>query len=205
MRPLHYAAPIVVAALAVSCMESTEPSGRDSRLMFDFTNGPASPGNSGIFRFQGGWFSIVVDPNAGLISIVGLQNTIADFCSGAGQFDLMDFQVKPGSAGEVNSLILDGNAPVQIVALAPPSCAGLSGAPVLYRGTAAYHRTDNNFTEMGTEGGRANSFGHTAQGVLDDLVHGGHVNYSEEIRFVIHPRTEEVTIPVSKITVTPTR
>jgi hypothetical protein len=205
MRSLHHAVPILAVAVLGACAESTDPSADGSRLVFDFTNGPASPGNSGIFRSQGGFFSVVVDPRAGLISFVGLQNTIADFCNDAGEFDLMDFQVKPHSAGEVSSLILDGDAAVQIVALAPPTCANLSGAPVLYSGTAAYRRTDNNFTETGTEGGRANSFGHTAQGVLDDLVHGGHVNFSEAVRFVIDPITENVSVLVSKITLTPIR
>jgi len=203
MRALQLAVPIVAAALVGSCAEQTGPTTPGSPPVFDFTNGPATPGSSGIFRFQDGFFSILVDPQAGLISFVGLRSTIAEFCGGLGQFDLMDFQVKPHSAGEVSSLILDGDAAVQIVGLAPPTCASLSGAPVLYRGTAAFHRTDNNFTATGLEGGRANSFGHTAQGVLDDLVHGGHVHYNEAIRFVINPRTGEVAVPVSRINVTP--
>jgi hypothetical protein len=65
--------------------------------------------------------------------------------------------------------------------LAEPSgdfCEDFSGALVLYSGTAALHRTDNNFTSTGSEGG-ADSFGWMAHGVLDDLVNGGEVQYSE--------------------------
>lgn len=205
MRSLRIAAPILAVAVFGSCAESTDPSADGSGLVFNFTNGPASPGNSGIFRAQGGFFSLVVDPKAGLISVVGLESSIADFCNGVGGEDIMDFQVKPHSAGEVNSLIVDRDVPAQIVALVPPTCAALSGAPVLYRGTAAFHRTDNNFTATGLEGGRANSFGHTAEGVLDDVVNGGRANFSEEIRFVIDPITADVSVRVSRITVTPTR
>lgn len=69
-----------------------------------------------------------------------------------------------------------------LAGLAEPSgdfCEDFSGAPVLYSGTAALHRTDNNFTSTGSEGGRADSFGWMAHGVLDDLVNGGEVQYSE--------------------------
>lgn len=200
MRSVRLAAPILVAALAVSCGErSTVPTG--SSPAFDFTNGPASPGNSGIFRFQDGQFEIAVDVNAGLMSVHGLQNTIADLCRGLGQFDLMDFQVRPHRAGEVEALIVDQTSSVQIFPLGPASCAYLSGAPVLYRGTAALHRTDNNYTPTGSEGGRANSFGWAAQGVLDDLVSGGLVSYSEEVRFVLNPQTGALTVAISNINV----
>jgi len=47
---------------------------------------------------------------------------------------------------------------------------------VLYRGTAAFRRNDNNFTPTGTEGGRANSFGWTSQGVLEEVATGSQVN-----------------------------
>jgi hypothetical protein len=37
--------------------------------------------------------------------------------------------------------------------------------------------------------------------VLDDLVNGGQVQYSEEVRFNINPRTGEFTVLVSNIRV----
>jgi hypothetical protein len=204
MRPIHLAASVVSAVLALSCSGRTDTTAASSSPSFDFTNGPASPGNSGIFRFQGFVLEIAVDGKAGLVSFHGLQNTIADFCNGLGQLDLMDFQVKPHSAGEVEALIVDRVSSVQIVALpANPTdlCTDLSGAPVLYRGTAAFHRTDNNFTPTGTEGGRADSFGWTSEGKLDDLINGGQASYSEEVRLLINPKTNALTVPVSKINV----
>jgi hypothetical protein len=116
----------------------------------------------------------------------------------------MDLQLKPHSAEEVNSLIVDRESPVQILALPDEPtdlCSDLSGAPVLYSGTAAFHETDNNETPTGSEGGRANSFGWTSRGVLDDLVNGGQVQYSEEVRLLINPQTEEFTVLVSNIRV----
>jgi hypothetical protein len=206
MRSLRLAAPLVAAALALSCTEQTAPpeaAPYSPPIAFDFINGPASPGNSGIFRYQDVVFEVAVDESAGLVSLHGLVNTVADLCAGLGEFDLMDIQLKPHSADEVNSLIVDRESPVQIFALPAEgvSCESLSGAPVLYSGTVTFRETDNNETPTGTEGGRANSFGWTSRGVLDDLVNGGQVRYSEEVRFVINPQTEEFRVLVSNITV----
>jgi hypothetical protein len=207
MRSLHSAAPIIAVVLILSCTERTAPPDAAAPptppVSFDFLNGPDSPGNSGIFRFQDVIFEITFDFNAGLMSVHGLINSIADLCNDLGEFDLMDIQLKPHSRDEVNSLIVDRESPVQILAIPPEGlgeslCADFSGAPVLYSGTVAFRETDNNETLEGTEGGRANSFGWRAQGVLDDLVNGGHVRYNEELRFIISPR-DEFKVAVSKI------
>jgi hypothetical protein len=148
MRSLHGAAPIIAAVLALSCTERTAPPDAAPPappVSFDFLNGPDSPGNSGIFRFQDVVFEIAVDESAGLVSLHGLLNTVADLCADLGEFDLMDLQLKPHSAEEVNSLIVDRESPVQILALPAEgvSCESLSGAPVLYSGTATFRETDN--------------------------------------------------------------
>jgi hypothetical protein len=208
MRSLRLAAPLVAAALAISCTERTGPSDvarPTPPVSYDFINGPGSPGNSGIFRFQDHYFfGVFVDESAGLISIQGLENTVADLCADLGEFALADFQLKPHNAGEVNSLLVALSSHVQILALpAEPGdfCEDLSGAPVLYSGTAALHRTDNNFTETGSEGGRADAFGWSAHGVLDDLVNGGQVQYSETLRVLVNPQTGEVRVLVANIRV----
>jgi hypothetical protein len=206
MRSLRLAVPLIAAALVLSCTEKTAPTEAapsSPPVAFDFINGPGSPGNSGIFRFQDVVFETTVDESAGLFSIHGLLNTVADLCAGLGEFDLMDLQLKPHSAEEVNSLIVDRESPVQIFALPAEgvSCESLSGAPVLYSGTVTFRETDNNETPTGSEGGRANSFGWTSRGVLDDLVNGGQVRYSEEVRLLINPQTEEFRVLVSNIRV----
>jgi hypothetical protein len=209
MRSLRLAAPLVTAALAVSCTERTGPSDvarPTPPVSYDFINGPGSPGNSGIFRYQDNYFfGVFVDESSGLITIQGLENTVADLCAGLGEFALVDFQLKPQNAGEVNSLLVALSSPVQILALPAESsgdfCEDFSGAPVLYSGTVALHRTDNNFTETGSEGGRADSFGWSAHGVLDDLVNGGEVQYSETLRALINPQTGELRVLVANIRV----
>lgn len=199
MRSLRVAGLLVAATLAVSCSEETAPTdaARQSLpISFGFINGPSSPGNSGIFRFQDVYFEVTFDFDAGLVSVHGLENSIADLCNDLGEFALGDFQLKPHNLDEVNSNIVDRDSPVQILAIPPEGlgesfCADFSGAPVLYSGTVAFHRTDNNLTETGSEGGRGNSFGYTAQGVVDDLINGGQVHYNEEIRIGVNPQTDE--------------
>jgi hypothetical protein len=205
MRSLHGAAPIIAVVSVLSCTERTAPPDA-APPSFDFINGPESPGNSGIFRSQDVVLEIAFDFDAGLVSVHGLTNSIADACNDLGEFDLMDIQLKPHSRDEVNSLIVDRESPVQILAipaegLGESFCSDFSGAPVLYSGTVAFRETDNNETPTGTEGGRANSFGWRAQGVVDDLRNGGQVHYSETVRFVINPQTEEFKVAVSKITI----
>ena len=57
---------------------------------------------------------------------------------------------------------------------------------------------DNDF--FGTGGPRANAFGWDAHGVLEDLVNGGEVGYSETVRWVIdqaNPPAEIAPLVVS--------
>jgi len=190
------------AALALSCTERSVPTAADTRLSFDFINGPVSPGSSGIFRVQGADFFIAVHQEAGVISVHGLRNTFAELCAGLGELDLVDIQLKSHAAGEIQALITNGTSSVQVVSLVPRTCAALSVAPVLYRGTAWLQNTDNNFTPTGTEGQRANSFGWISLGVLDDVVHGGRVRYSEEVRGLVSP-SDDFAVLVSRIDVSP--
>src|SRR3954447_23032849 len=111
---------LIISAAFLSCSEQTAPTDAvpaTPRAAFDFAKGPASPGKSGILRFQDLYFELAVDD--GLISIHGLRNTIADLCADEGDIALGDFQVKPHKGGERNSLIVDRNSPVQILALPP--------------------------------------------------------------------------------------
>lgn len=173
---------LACAALGLACADHDA-----SRPAFDFMNGPASPGNSGVFRIAATDFFFSVHADAGLIVIHGLQNTMAHLCMGVGELDLVDLQLKVHSAGEIQALITNRTSSVQILPLAPLTCAGLSAAPVLYRGTASLVNTDNDFTPTGTDGQRANSFGWVSHGDLDDLIHGGRVRFREEVRRLVSP------------------
>lgn len=195
---------LVGMASVIACSERTEPDSAPPPVTFGFINGPQSPGNSGIFRGEDFFFAVIADFEAGLVAVIGLENTIAELCSEEGEFDLAALQLKPHEFGEVNSLITMQDAPVQVFAIPDNPqgfCTDLAGAPVLYSGTASLQRTDNNFTETGTEGGRANSFGWSAQGVLTDLVNGGEVHFSGVRRFLISPQDEFRQV-LSKLTIT---
>jgi hypothetical protein len=162
---------------------------------------PAQPGSAALFRFEDLVFQVTRDEEHGLLSIIGLRNTLAEFCAYIDDFELMQFQIKLHSAGEVNALIVDREAPVQILALGPDQllCRDLQDAPVLYRGTAAFRRLDNNFTPTGTDGGRADSYGWSAQGDLEEVATGRRVHYEEVTRNVIDPQTGEERTLVARI------
>lgn len=189
---------LACAALGLACADHDA-----SGPAFDFMNGPASPGNSGVFRIAATDFFFAVHTEAGLIVIHGLQNTMADLCTGVGELDLVDLQLKPQSGGEIQALIKNETSSVQILPRVPLTCAALSAAPVLYRGTATLLNTDNNFTPTGTEGQRASSFGWIASGVLDDLVGGGQVRYHEVVRRLVSP-ADVFAAPVSQLDLTST-
>jgi hypothetical protein len=195
---------IGIAAMLGSCTHSTAP--RDDRTTsFGFINGPESPGNSGIFRFNDTYADLIFDFDAGLLAIIGLNTTVAEFCAGAEDpFDPADFQVKPHQLGEVNSLIISKSTTIQILPIPAESegdfCADFADQPVLYSGTGSIVRTDNNFTATGTNGGRANSFGFATQGTLQDLVNGGQVQFSGILRLLITPDDEFREI-VSDVTI----
>lgn len=162
---------------------------------------PTQPGSAALFRFDDVIFQVTRDEEHGLISINGLRNTVAEFCADLGDLELMQFQIKLHSAGEANALIVDRESPVQILALGPDQflCRDLQDAPVLYRGTAAFRRLDNNFTPTGTDGGRANSFGWAAHGELEEVATGGRVHYEEHAQNVINPQTGEGRTLVARI------
>jgi hypothetical protein len=184
----HLGASIVAAGLLASCTDQMAPNDAAPPTGPAFLSAPATPGNSGIYRFQFEFFTIAVDSRNQLISFTGLASSIADFCAGLGQVNIMDLQLKPHDAGQINSHIVDRVASIQVVA-EPPGltddlCAGIRNAPVLYRGTANFKRTDNLFGDPATVG-RAASVGWTSEGVLTDVMNGGQVHYNEEVRLRI--------------------
>ncbi len=206
MLPLRSTIALLLSAALAACVERPAPTA-GSATSFDFTNGPASPGNSGIFRSEGITFAVAVDEAAGLVSVHGLAPSVAEFCAGHGTFDLGPQQVHEIDAGAVVGLVFDRETPVEIFPLAIFTgrvCRSFRSVTPLDRGVATFHRTDNNFTPTGTEGGRADSFGWTSQGILAAMG-GGQVRYSEEVRLLINPQTDELTVKVSNIRVTPMR
>jgi hypothetical protein len=185
---------IVSATFIMACADTTSPPDGTQQVR-PGSFGAAHDGElgAGIFRFQDEFVIITRHDEAGLITITGWPNSVADLCNEVGDGDLMDFQEKPHTAGEVNAMISNRDVSVQILALGPDDrlCRDLQQAPVLYAGTGALRRTDNNFTETGTEGGRGNSFGWHINGVLTSQLSGEQVRYTESVRIVGNPQTGE--------------
>jgi hypothetical protein len=167
-------------------------------------NNPGEIGNSGLFRIELEFISATRDNVSGLVSLVGWSHSVAEFCDGVNSPDNMDMQAKPHNAGEFNTLMVDHDANVQIFPVGPSDrlCLNMRNATPRYSGTARFHRTDNNFTETGTEGGRANAFGWTVLGTLTDNLTGSQVKYHETVRIVSNPQTDEFVDKVVSIRIT---
>jgi hypothetical protein len=202
---------LIGLAALVSCTDRPGPTDAEQPTSFGFINGPAEPGKdgiSGIFRVRDLFFVGIFDFSTGLAAFIGIESTIADLCDedevDAGEIKFADIQVKSHELGEVNSLILARDAAVQILAIpedfqGEDLCADFAGEPVLYSGTGSIQRTDNNLTESGTEGGRANSFGWTSQGQVTDAS-GNRLRYNGEVRLLVSPN-DEFKVIVSKLRV----
>jgi hypothetical protein len=189
----------LAATLLAGC--GGDPAATEPPIPLQAAVRPAQAGSAALFRFEDLVFQVTRDEEHGLISVNGLRNTVAEFCADLGDLELMQFQIKLHSAGEANALIVDHESPVQILALGPDQflCRDLQEAPVLYRGTAAFRRLDNNFTPTGTDGGRADSFGWSAQGVLEEVATGRQVRYEERTQNVINPQTGDEQTLVARI------
>lgn len=204
MRPIRIPWLLLGCLVTLACSDQApELPAAGPGPAFDFTNGPESPGESGIFRFNDLWIEVIVDPGGGYKSIHGLVNSVDELCTGLGELNEASFQVKTLHADEVHALLVDREQAVQVFAFIPgPICATLRAVTPVARGTANWRRTDNNFTATGTEGGRANAFGSTAQGVLDATA-GGRLRYSAELLLLINPQTEELTVAAANVRLTP--
>lgn len=203
MRPIHIPLLLLGAATLACSDRAPQPLAAGPAPAFDFTNGPESPGESGIFRFDDLWIEVIVDAAGGYKSIHGLVNSVDELCTGLGELNEVSFQVKTLHADEVHALLVDREQAVQVFAFIPGGiCATLRGVTPIARGTANWRRTDNNFTATGTEGGRANAFGSTAQGVLAATA-GGQLRYSAELLLLINPKTEELTVAARNVRLTP--
>jgi hypothetical protein len=171
-----------------------------------FANGPSTPGNSGVFRVEGSLAFFATDPAHGLMSFHGVTTPWADLCPGTlPAFDLVDLQFifTPAGAAEgvfqadLHNVFIYPAVDIGFSA-GPEDCAIMATLPVLARGAASLVRTDNDF--LGTGGPRANAFGWDAHGVLEDLVNGGEVGYSETVRWVFdqaNPPAEIAPLVVS--------
>ena len=155
---------------------------------FSFSNGPSTPGRSPIIRIEGRNAFFIVDETRGVMSFHGMDITLAQFCAGDRDFDMLNRQFIQVPSGAINALFTSDDHHVWIYPAAPFDCAILPSLPLLASGQTRLVRTDNDLTGFGGPG--ANAFGWSATGMLTDAVSGRPLRYNETVRAVILPFTE---------------
>ena len=169
-------------ALLVSChRDAVSPS-------FSFSNGPSTPGRSHIIRVEGRNAFFIVDGARGIMSFHGQNVTLAEFCAGERDFDIMNRQFIEVPSGAVHALFTSDDHHVWIYPAAPFDCAILPSLPLIASGQTRLVRPDNDLTGFGGPG--ANAFGWSATGTLTDAASGRPVRYNETVRAVILPFTQ---------------
>lgn len=190
-------AAVILTAFAMGCAAEQAPLEPDPALepAFNLTNGPATAGPF-VIRSAGQFAWVATDPARDLVSINGLgavDPASSVFCTGTGSSDVWSIQeviVTLGSGSPTDRALLLGRNNTQHVysgILAfysePDFCAAIQ-RPRLAQGRGNLSSFDNGL--WGADPG-SHSFGWAAEGVLEDLVNGGQVHYSEEQRAVFLP------------------
>lgn len=173
----------LAAVLAFGCTDqATSPTALDDLAVaptFNFLNGPANPGNSGVVRFEDGEWFLGQDVEDELFSSINLGVPLNDsFVCTEAPFDpeLTSYQ-EFFAAGALHQHIKGTDVTIEVVPFDwecgdPPTAFGYGKLEV----------TDNDFFVSGT---RTNSFGYRAHGQLTDPVTGQRVNYSETFKAII--------------------
>jgi hypothetical protein len=189
---------LALAVLAVGCSDggfAPPTSSPADRPAFNYSNGPGTPGQSGVIRFGDFVGIFVVDPEHGLLSIHSTSTPLAQICTGTPPVvDILEIQLLEAASGlhalfqgdEHNVLIY----PVPTFPVATFDCSVLVSLPLLAAGQVRLIRTDNDLTAGGQPG--ANAFGWQATGVLTDLQNGGTLHYNEIVRPLITPFSTEI-------------
>jgi hypothetical protein len=197
-------------ALVFACSEQNTPTALNDEALtpsFNFTNGPAHPGNSVVFRGGVPVFWIGTDPARDLLSVNGLGTLDPSqgwICDGAEGFDIWEFQDAVTSGRLVSHAVIEN--PTQHIYAGIASffsqasfCDALM-LPRVAEGIGDHFRYNTNCwtcdKRTGTDGWRA-------RGKLADLVNGGQVRYTEEQRIVFKPQTGEFKVLVENIRLTP--
>ena len=148
-----------------------------------------------VVRFRAGFFAFLnLDPETNLASVIGLPDDPADtpapFCTGAEDFEVLDWQTVAHASGALNTLIRAGAVNVHVYEapqfLALFDTGDLCGAVSLPRraeGEARLQYTDNDYDVSGS---RANSFGWRVHGILD-LAAGGRARYLDRLHGILRP------------------
>lgn len=179
--------PLLPGLLLSPLIASCAADGPDAPLAppsFNFTNGPTTPGQSGIIRFgeTNGFF--IVDVARGLMAFHGLDVTLAEFCEGERNPDVWDWQLDLIPTGAAPWLMTLPDHHVWIYPASPPGCEFWASLPLIASGRTRLMRTDNDLFDAGPG---ANAFGYSATGVLEDAETGAPLRYLETWRVVTPP------------------
>lgn len=177
---------VLTAGLVCACGGAEAPTSVGAMFAtptYNYTNGPAGPGASGVIRFTDGIGFFVTDYVRGFTAFHGSSTTVAEFCSGTPPVpDDLSIQLIADPAGALHALFTAPDHHVQIYPASPPGCAHWASLPLLAKGQARLIRTDNDLIDAGP---RANAFGWQAMGVLTDPATGTPFQYSEIVRVLV--------------------
>ena len=176
---------ILAAAAVLGCSEVSAPV---EQPLFNFSNGPANPGNSGVFRFQG-LFTLRLDyPDQGLIVRHYAADNSFEVCGGSQTFPSDDEQAVTdlGQANAVIKLLVqEKNVPVLIYPpyLGDKAFCDFLASDWLYKGTGSLRFNDNNFD---FDPSRTDAYRWAGQGTVYDHAGKKH-QYNEMQKFTIDP------------------
>lgn len=165
-----------------------------------FLNGPESPGNSGVFRFQDVFVVITTDPDRDVFAVHAQADDLF-LCGGDSDFELSDIQFVENQETFIRMLLKLEDAPIFLYRNSDPEpdlCKFLN-ENWLYNGTHSLVQTDNNLDAFLNDRG-ANSFGWAARGTVYDK-EGNRCKYHEHQNAVWSPdrsslewKNEDITV-----------
>lgn len=165
-----------------------------------FLNGPESPGNSGVYRFQDVFVVVTTDPARDVFAVHAQADDLS-LCGGDSGFELSDIQFVENQETVIRMLLKLDDAPIFLYRLSdqePDFCRFLTENWV-YQGTHSLVQTDNNLDAFLNNTG-ANSFGWSARGTVYDR-DGNRCRYHEHQNAVWSPdrsffewKNEDITV-----------
>ncbi|HSH76184.1 MAG TPA: hypothetical protein VLA09_10915 [Longimicrobiales bacterium] len=177
----------VMALATVGCQETPiSPAAADLEPSFNFSNGPDSPGNSGVIRFEGAFGFLSWEESEGGLFAFHFENADLPICGGSGLDPTGDVQIVATTAGLLRDIIQVPDTPISIYSAAvvlpiifgqipPDEGCQILADDWLYRGT-------HTMTVTGLIGA-GQSFGWSGYGDVWDP-DGNQFNYTETARIV---------------------
>lgn len=185
-------APFVVGVMAlaiVGCQEAPNgPMASDQEPSFNFTNGPQSPGKSGVFRFEGSFGFLTWEETEGGLLAFHFETADLPPCGGSGLDPDGDFQIVANPAGVTRGIIRVTDTPIYIYDAADALALLFADPPLPFPVVCQFLADDwiyggtHTFQVLGALG-EGPSFGWNGHGDVVDPS-GGSFRYSERATYV---------------------